>query len=353
MEHLTQDMLFNITSKLSAYDVVRLACSCRGLRAQLASAATRSTISFLENVRPHMWLPPLFRARVYDPDCEASLVLPSKSLFMDCDLLDDEPIIASDGGLLCIGCQRKGDAIIIIFNPLTRTSKQIKMEELLVNVEALGLQYKGAADGYVLFALLHFEGWRLLRYCSTTQQWCDILSSPLIPPDGYRLECKTITCCDSILYTLWRKTKHLKMFAHGSDGWKEVDLPFRVPRRRVRIYAFLMDFGSLLHLAVLQHQQTHWLDVCIWKLHQHGRFWEAVARMPEIYVEVFSSRVKPLRGVHCVGKNGVLYMKSPAKVEPWVLMYDMSNDRWSWTERGHPYMSTVALVFEPSLAATP
>ncbi|KAH7428900.1 hypothetical protein KP509_09G022600 [Ceratopteris richardii] len=288
MEELPKEVLGNILSRLSTYDVVRVASTCRAFKALVASEkfpSSCSSVSLLlllhsdNSMRLSSEFPPS-TAWTYDVDRDAWLNLSLD--FLQPHSPDFAYPVASDGGLICFGSGRD----FITCNPITKSWRRLpylshtEQEFMEHSVQAFGLSYKPAADGYDFFVL---------------------------------------NCSDS-------------------------DRPSVVWLTRGTLYML----GGVGAIWLEENVWVRPTTVRIWKLQGQNNAWTEITRMPAPILHDFCRRID-FDELQCWGKNGVLYMKSLASD---ILMYNLSVNQWSWTKEVPAFVETLALIFEPSLSAS-
>ncbi|KAH7423645.1 hypothetical protein KP509_12G066100 [Ceratopteris richardii] len=240
MEQLPESVHLLIFSKLNALDVIRAALSCRSLRALAISAADlipgSLVMSFLRKDSrgfPYFW--------AHDPSRNAWLSLPL--VFLDSSAMCNWKFLPSDGGLVCMEDSRlinpKSDnyaieQAIIVFNSITGSRKLIPYPRKRVHRQAFGIKHISVSDGYELFALIKcsVRSYTVLRYAALASAWRSMASFSVA--QGLHLEHRTIVCCNSVLFTLWKKENalkwtrenNMKLFSLDGCALNEVQLPY-------------------------------------------------------------------------------------------------------------------------------
>ncbi|KAH7424144.1 hypothetical protein KP509_12G092100 [Ceratopteris richardii] len=366
MEQLTDEVLLNIFSRLNAYDMIRAAFCCRALRAAVTSngrsISHSSVISFLSKGYLHQscfW--------AHDPSRHAWLSISAD--FLTSIGIRYGKLVAADGGLVCLKARAatnlsNGSAqksALVICNPIIRSSRLVFFPDQTQRPLAICMKYKGASDGYDLFALIQrsAHSCSMLKYISSTSSWR--LMASVTSRNGYYLACNTIISCNSVLYAVWRKFEDWRIFALDGGKWAEIGVPL-ITAAAFKQKVLLMDVAGILHIAVLVHNR--WLevrDLCIWKLQDNKKNWVEVSRMPIVLIELCRKRFKTDRLVNCLSKNGIAYIVFGSFNGQWdVIMYDVHKDEWQRIEQEKVYLGNSKVIFrhpmvifEPSFEATP
>ncbi|KAH7423643.1 hypothetical protein KP509_12G065900 [Ceratopteris richardii] len=354
MEQLPENVLVRIFSKLHALDIIRAAFSCRSLRAVAISAAHLIPASLVISLvwKDSMGFP---RFWAHDPSRDAWFSL-------RLDFLSSSPtryghLLPSDGGLVCMEeveninpkSHDYGRSALIIFNPITGSRRRIPYPREVVDPQAVGIKYNSVSDGYELFALIRCSWWShtMLRYAALTSTWRSVASFSV--GRGYYVQHGTIVCCNSVLYTVWKKQNDLRLFSVDGCAVNEVQLP--VMQRKYFDSIFLTDVRGILHMIQPEDDQCL-RDICIWKL-QNDTKWAVVSRLPDL----LKARCQALGitfSLPCVGKNGIIYvtLQSVVYFKWYVLMHDIDKHTWSLIGPiSTPDFGPSVVIFEPSLTA--
>ncbi|KAH7423681.1 hypothetical protein KP509_12G068200 [Ceratopteris richardii] len=250
MEKLPQDVLENIMRRLTPYDIIRLGQSWNSLGAVLASRPLSIPCSRFASFLS-VTLDLSFRCSVHDVVCNVWVDVPLK--FKTQFLPRKDGVLACDGGLLCLGTtmMKYGSAAVegdvhyesesnsefFICNPLTRSWAAIpaipERQVIPGMSDAVGLCCKKASDGYEIFVLTHYKvlspSYAEMRiYSSSKRTWRGF--PYVFVDDGWNLASSSIVCCDSVLYSLWRKRRDLTIFEHDSEGTKEINYHTKTQR---------------------------------------------------------------------------------------------------------------------------
>ncbi|KAH7446623.1 hypothetical protein KP509_01G065600 [Ceratopteris richardii] len=389
MEQLPENVLLRILTKLHAFDVIRAALSSPFLRAVATSAAhliPRSSVMSILMKDSNAGL--VFCA--HDPSRNACLFFPLDFLSMlassfrshfltplsrvqhgilatsdgGISRVQHEILTTSDGGIVCMDSQsvnRKSESdecwrekAFLVFNPITGSKRLIPYPHATLDPEAVGIQYDTVSDRYELFALIECGSRRhvMVRYASLTSTWRRMEAFSVA--EGFELDSRTIVCCNSVLFTLWKGRNAFKLYSVDGCAVNVVELP--QTEQLIYISVFLMAVGGTLHIVMADHD-CFLREVWVWKL-QDDRKWSLVSRMPG-HLKPPPEHFGMVRIVECMGINSMLYIDYIRfHKQQRVLLYDISKDEWSWIDEDKAclpfsvrFLPASTVIFEPSLTA--
>lgn len=365
---LPEDIIEKVLAWLPLTSVLRFRSVCRRWNSVLLSGRFASSHSKSSPLRPCFLLCTIGQfACTFDPSLNKWLTL----------LKPTSPgasVVASTGSLFCLGNQVTECKVLSVCNPITRCLKQLPpmikvrlIHKVTMIEDRLSNTYRIVVAGEDGLPTPNPHTFNLMTeiFDSSVHSW-EIVGDPL--PEA-KFGSDPGVWFDNSFFCLTEMPYGVVMFDAKVGLWSEVHVSMpsslSVPSLVTARNRLLMVGRSVTRDPDNQVKST---SVCIWELQSGGTpgsddkgcynnySWVELIKMQKSISSVFLAPLASYSRFVCVGVGNSIFITT--HLSPRVLVYDMSNDSWTWLPSDPLFPKNrdfhlLGFSFEPRFDASP